>query len=340
MKRHFRIAHLSDVHLSPLQGVRWQALTNQRILGYVNWRRNRHKVHVRERLDLLLHDIRLHEPDHVAVTGDLVNLGLPEEFIAAMKWLEELGPPEYVSVVPGNHDAYVRLRNDPGFRRWMPYMTSNKDGMAYLGGGGESGGGGGKNKGSEASGGKGYENGFPFVKKFGDVALIGLSSAVPTMPFMASGKLGKGQIARADEVLAKTGADNLCRLVLIHHPPVISRSNWYRGLSDSKNFGRVAKSHGAELILHGHWHTQSTNHIDGPNGHIPIMGVPSASSGMAGHKPLARYNLYDFYLDNGAWSAQLTGRGFSDLEGSIHTIESRKMDLSFGERRESEIIAH
>ena len=94
MKSQFRIAHLSDVHLSPLQGLNWRALTNKRILGYINWHRGRKNVHLRDKIETLLQDIELHEPDHIVVTGDLVNLGLPEEFMAAMEWLEDICPPK------------------------------------------------------------------------------------------------------------------------------------------------------------------------------------------------------------------------------------------------------
>ncbi len=316
MKHVFRIAHLSDVHLGPLKGLNWRSLTNKRILGYINWHRGRKNVHLRDKIDLLMQDIELHEPDHVAVTGDLVNLGLPEEFIAAMEWLEAIGPPDYVSVVPGNHDAYVKLRNDPGFKRWMPYMTSNEGGRAF----------------------EDSEEAFPYVKRFGDVALIGFSSAVPTPPFIASGRLGPEQIAPAGGIFEKLGREGLCRIVLMHHPPMTSRSNWYRGLSDAKAFGKIVKSHGAELILHGHWHKQTMNSMDVANGHVPIIGVPSASSGQVGHKPLARYNLFDFYRQGDQWTAHMTGRGLSSLEGPVQTIETHEIELAFHKERESEMI--
>ena len=68
------------------------------------------------------------------------------------------------------------------------------------------------------------------------------------------------------------------------------------------------------------------------------MGVPSASSGKVGHKPLARYNLYDFYNNDGIWSAHLTGRGFSSIDGAIHTIETMGIDLTYAGERATEII--
>ena len=59
-------------------------------------------------LDALVADMRAQRPDHIAVTGDLVNLALEAEFAPAQAWLESVGEPQHVTVIPGNHDAYVR----------------------------------------------------------------------------------------------------------------------------------------------------------------------------------------------------------------------------------------
>ena len=50
------------------------------------------------------------------------------------------------------------------------------------------------------------------------MAIIGLCSGVPTLPFVASGKLGDGQLARLERLLRETRDE--VRVVLIHHPPV------------------------------------------------------------------------------------------------------------------------
>ena len=59
----------------------------------------------RDVLDALVSDMQAQQPDHVAVTGDLVNLALDAEFNPARQWLEGVGDPADVTVVPGNHDA-------------------------------------------------------------------------------------------------------------------------------------------------------------------------------------------------------------------------------------------
>ena len=82
----FTLAHLSDVHLPPLPAVRPHQLANKRVLGYLNWKKNRHTIHRREVLDTLVADMLAQAPDQIAVTGDLVNLALEQEFspVAAM----------------------------------------------------------------------------------------------------------------------------------------------------------------------------------------------------------------------------------------------------------------
>ena len=70
----FTLAHLSDPHLPPLPAPRLIDLAGKRALGYLNWTRNRHKYQKRDVLDTLVSDMQAQGPDHIAVTGDLVNL--------------------------------------------------------------------------------------------------------------------------------------------------------------------------------------------------------------------------------------------------------------------------
>ena len=58
-------------------------------------------------LDALVSDLQAQAPDQIAVTGDLVNLALEAEFAPARTWLKSVGSPDGVTVMPGNHDAYV-----------------------------------------------------------------------------------------------------------------------------------------------------------------------------------------------------------------------------------------
>src|SRR5688500_2337705 len=118
----FTLAHLSDPHLAPLPTPRLLDLAGKRVLGYLNWTRNRHKFHKRHVLDALVSDIQAQAPDHIAVTGDLVNLALEAEFAPAQQWLESVGAPDRVTVIPGNHDAYVRITRDRHAQAWGNYL--------------------------------------------------------------------------------------------------------------------------------------------------------------------------------------------------------------------------
>src|SRR5215468_275347 len=176
----FTLAHLSDPHLPPLPAARLRELASKRALGYLNWTRNRHKYHRREVLDALVADIRAQQPDHIAVTGDLVNLALEAEFAPSLQWLESVGEAEHVTVIPGNHDAYVGATKHRAAEAWVDYLRGDIDGG---------------------------NGAFPFVRRRGPVALIGVSSAVPTPPLMATGKLGKAQMQALDKILSQLASE-------------------------------------------------------------------------------------------------------------------------------------
>src|ERR1700689_739171 len=103
----FAIAHLSDAHIGPLPRPTLKELSGKRGLGYINWRRGRHRAHDMDLLSRLVADLLAAPRDHIAMTGDILNIGLPSEFPAAAAWLSTLGAPQDVSFTPGNHDAYV-----------------------------------------------------------------------------------------------------------------------------------------------------------------------------------------------------------------------------------------
>jgi 3',5'-cyclic AMP phosphodiesterase CpdA len=283
MSETFTLAHLSDPHLPPLPKPRLQELAGKRALGYLNWTRNRHKYHRREVLDALVADMQAQRPDHIAVTGDLVNLALDAEFAPAQAWLESVGPPRDVTVIPGNHDAYVRAtrhRFTDMFEDYLRADTEEADSAA-----------------------------FPFVRHRGPLALIGVSSAVPTLPLLATGKLGRAQLDALDRRLAKLSTEDAFRVLLVHHP-LHSRARMKR-LTDSKALRAVLKRRGVELVLHGHDHIHSTVWLEGDGRQIPAVGVPSASSLAHGHYPAAAYNLFSITRDGEKkWRCVQTVRAF------------------------------
>src|SRR5919106_6036016 len=105
----FTLAHLSDLHLPPPTAIGLRAAASKRLFGYLSYRLKRKKVHEEAVLGVLASDLRQSAPDHIAITGDLTTIALPEEFDRVRRWLHALGPADAISVVPGNHDAYVAV---------------------------------------------------------------------------------------------------------------------------------------------------------------------------------------------------------------------------------------
>ncbi len=283
----FTLAHLSDPHLGPLPTPGWRDLIGKRITGYVNWRRKRRFVHDMDVLARIVADMQAQAPNHIAVTGDIANIGLPEEFPPGRAWLESLGKPADVTFVPGNHDIYVREAAPYVERLFGPHMCDD-EGLA----------------------------GFPFVRRRGPVALIALSSGVPTAPFLATGWLGAKQLAELVVVLNQLKKENLFRILLIHHPPKTDAAR-HKQLLDAQLFRQLIAAYGADLILHGHDHMNMINWLWGPNDtRIPAVGVPSASARPGVAKEAAGYNLYKIEGTHGAWRCEMISRGIT-ADGTV-----------------------
>lgn len=277
----FTLAHLSDPHVGPLPSPRVRDLLNKRVLGYLSWKVRRHSVHSPDVLDAMADDLRSTNVDHVAVTGDITNIALPEEFAQSARWLHSLGEPRDVTVIPGNHDCYIAVPWATSFAHWAPFMHSDEtaadDGEA-----------------------------FPVVRVRGDVAIVGVTTAQPTAPFLATGSLGAIQLERLRKVLAELDERRLFRVVLIHHPPGANATKTRKRLVDATELCDVLAEVGAELVLHGHTHHSSVDAIDGPAGAISVVGVSSASAGHAAdaaHR--SRYHLYRIERGKDGWNVEL-----------------------------------
>lgn len=300
----FRLAHLSDPHLGPLPDVSYRQLASKRITGYVNWQRNR-KRHIRDGvIDMITSDIAAQKPDHVAITGDLVNLALDVEIEMARQWLVALGAPEWLSVVPGNHDAYVPGAFDKACVAWAPWMSG--DGRtAPL-----------------------NRDAFPFLHIRENVALVGVTTARATAPFMATGYFKRGQARRMGASLDHAASKGLFRVILIHHPPVRDAAAAHKRLFGISLFQKTVMRHGAELVLHGHTHLPTVNRIPGPDGSIPVVGVAAAGEASGLLRPLAHYNLFEISGRPGAWNVTLTRRGLATGKTGISELSRQVLTSS------------
>src|SRR5580698_4075155 len=195
----FRLAHVTDPHFrsSPgSQGLRAAELLGKRAVGYVNLVVNRVRKHKMDLLEDMRVDLRAQAPDHLALTGDLSNIALGSEWRSALAWLDMSGvAPDAISVIPGNHDAYVPkvLATREFERLFAPYQTSDLDRQ-----------------------GDAVSAHYPFVQIREPLALIGVSSAVATGDLGAWGEIGEAQLARLETILRAPELAALTRVVLVH----------------------------------------------------------------------------------------------------------------------------
>jgi 3',5'-cyclic AMP phosphodiesterase CpdA len=180
---------------------------------------------------------------------------------------------------------------------------------------------------------------FPFLRVRGPVALIGVSTARPSAPFLATGRIGLDQLRRLGPLLAETRAARLCRVILIHHPTSHGVTSARKGLVDMDEFRALVAREGVELVLHGHSHRATWSTVPTPDGTAPSIGVPSSSAiGSAGGWR-ARYNLCSLQRATDGWELTVTTRRF-DVEGSRFVHESERKAALPGPRPERpELIA-
>lgn len=292
----FTLAHISDPHLAPLPAPRCSELRSKRLGGFINWQRKRRDIHLLETLEQSIAQVISERADHIAITGDLINLALPEEFPAGRAWLKNVGSPQDITFVAGNHDAYVRRMEGEPARHWREYMLG--DGQQDVT--------------------------FPFVRRRGPIAIIGLSTAVAAPWFRATGRLGSEQITKLREILAKLGAEGAFRIVALHHPPESVPHRRSERLIDGSDFLAAIADSGAELIIHGHEHIHSMAWFDAAGHRIPAVGVPSASAATGGHWEPAGYNIYRIDGAPGAWNCEVSSRALA-ADGTWVDVGRRRL---------------
>lgn len=250
----FRLAQVSDPHFQSLRNLKLRDFAGKRLLGGFNLLVRRRHKHRMSLLQAMGEDLRQRSFDHLAVTGDLCNIALVSEWDAALRWIADLQlGPERVTVIPGNHDAYVpSVFRDRTFEKmFASYQTAE----ARLG-----------------------QDVYPFVRLRDEVALVCVSTAVPTGDVGAWGRIGDEQLQRLESLLTAPEVKTRRRVVLIHHPPLVNRAGEDRNLRDRTALQALLARTGADLVLHGHDHRDFFNQLMGPDGtRIPVVGAGSAS---------------------------------------------------------------
>ena len=289
------LAHLSDPHISCMNAITARDLLGKRVFGYLSWKLHRGARHGGSVLTALQADLAKTKPDHIAVTGDLTHLSLSAEFKKASQWLQSLGSPSQVTVIPGNHDTYVHTDWHKTMAYWTDYMLSdtprddnhNGENMARI---------------------------FPCLRIRDRVAIIGVCTAQPSAPHLAVGSIGALQLHRLEKILSQTARQKYFRILLIHHPPASGTVSWRKRLTDAPALQALLARFGAELILHGHAHRAHQSYLKTPSGSVPVMGAPSITSLDRKPERRARYCLYHISPGDDNWNVRLEVRIYSPGE--------------------------
>lgn len=296
-----RIAHLSDLHVLSLEGASPLRFLNKRLTGYANLRFKRSHVHKPQTLREVLREIRRDAPDHVAITGDLTNLALESEFAAVRRMIdEELGmSADKVSVIPGNHDLYTNGAMKS--RRFLTYfgdfVTSDLPDLA----------------GSLPLG------RFPFVRLRGPAAIIGLTSAIPQLPLVAAGKLGRTQLEALTDILLHPEVKKRTPVFLVHHPvhnPFSKSKALIEGLHDADGLERALADVSRGLLLHGHLHRRIHRVLRTGAGQVDCVGATSASLHHEARDRMAGYNVYE--IDEPGGPLKISARVFGEASKGFH----------------------
>ncbi len=244
MKR-FTIAHISDIHL-PLESIQFPKLSlmNKRFLSFLSWKKRRFSLQ-KKILDIVIQDITKASPNLLLISGDLTNLALPEEFKQAAEWLHSL-PFQNINLIPGNHDTLIKTQWHNSHAFWTPWS------QAYS-----------------------FDD-YPIITHYGSVAIVGINSAIPTIPFFANGQIGKNQLERIKYALQKLKQEKLFKIIVLHHPPMSGIVSERKALTDRVKLQKILYKEGADIILFGHVHKTITKKFMDTN--IPMLGIASASS--------------------------------------------------------------
>jgi 3',5'-cyclic AMP phosphodiesterase CpdA len=302
-----RFVHLTDLHL-PIPGAPSALdLINKRVLGYLSWVRNRRFRHRLDALEALIADSRDQKPDLTVITGDAINIALPSEFAEAGRRFAGWFDPENTLFTPGNHDTYVSTDWRLMAQAFGPFMRGSREP-------------------ADTPRVPVDETDFPYVREAGPVSFIMANSSPPTLPGLATGRLGDEQIVRIGKALRQAKAEGRARVLALHHPVTKGATPRRKALDDDRALRQVIAEEGVELVIHGHTHRTIWARVDTPEGPRPVAGGASASHPEGrGHYRPARYTLFSVAQAGSAFRIEATVRELDPASGKVETAETRTL---------------
>lgn len=242
-RRPYRIAHVSDPHLS----------------------RQYYREHLKS-FKILLRTIIDNGFDHIVVSGDIVSTADPDDYYMARELFSTLGilDPAKLTVVPGNHDIFggphraVDVLSFPSHIRSVDYMYRHK---LFLTAFGEL---------FEGATRLADPQPYPFLKRTGPFMLIGLNS-IPRWSMRrnilgTNGALSPEQFDALQSLARSAWSPDSVPIVVMHHhmhdlsDDAVPSGLWQTveartmRLRKRRKTIRMFKEIGVSYVLHGHIH--------------------------------------------------------------------------------------
>ena len=308
----YRFVQLSDLHLSSPSLANPFQLLNKRILGYLSWLRKRRLIHQRWILDYALNKINQLDVDHHVITGDILHIGLQNEFEQSIKWLAQFDNPEDVTIIPGNHDLYVKEKWSRSFKYWEKFLIGDEN--LHI-----------ENKNSDDA----LDNLnqlYPIVRIRNQVAFIGVSSVFESPWLRATGFISYDQIARLKKILDSPSLQNYCKILLVHHPITLTNTKLRKCLINHNDLTNLLSESPVNLVLHGHEHKTSIEYIATKSGHkIPVVGIASTSNTSQLENYQAEFALYEVRNNDSSWKIEMHSFKFDAHEQEFQQSFSKSL---------------
>ena len=292
-----KLAHFSDIHIThfPLSGKpalkRLAAVASYTLAG-----RGKHFEGSDVRIAKLLEDVDAQGVDHALCTGDLTGVSTEAEFARVA---ELFGPrrsqPERYTVIPGNHDRYVRGAAGLFEQHFAQVSEGGR---------------------------------FPFVKHVGALSIVAIDVARPTSLIDSSGLCGPKQRDALLGLLTDRSLKDRFVVLALHYGLLRAegqRDHRSHGLRDDLEVTALIDRDDVslDLVLHGHMHRP---YVVKTKRRTEIC----AGSATDLHVKPCGYHVYD--IDPAAHRVRINRRGWNPSAGRYEAVEGSPLNCELTTR--------
>lgn len=257
-----RIAHVSDVHMLDPRPSRSRSGYSMSI-RFLSVGRPLDPASRAKKLARAMACVARSEAQHVVISGDLTEIGSPEEFEVFAEAIHDSGiAPDRITLVPGNHDAY----SSPN--AWRAALDGPLRPFARTSAGAPS-----------------------VVVDRGDVCFVPVDVSRHQPVTRSAGELDDAQAERLERLALDPAFRGRALVLVAHHPPFshsLTAYQWMNGMRGGARIMALLARAQNLYAMHGHLHYVVDRVID--LGKARIFGAPAIVDDVDGQ---ARVRLYD-----------------------------------------------